>query len=97
MLRHPTQLYEIAFFVLLGLCLWPTLKQAKPNGWLFRVFMAAYFGFRFLVEFIKPRPFTYAGLSAIQIASLLAALYCVWAVRQLGSSQPVPEESLSHG
>jgi prolipoprotein diacylglyceryltransferase len=67
--RHPTQLYEIAFLLLL-LGLWLALRARRPmwNGQLFRLFMLGYLSFRFAVEFIKPSDKPWLGLSAIQLA-----------------------------
>jgi phosphatidylglycerol:prolipoprotein diacylglycerol transferase len=73
--RHPTQLYEIAFMLALGVWLLVRMRRPYPNGYLFRLFMFSYLLFRFAVEFIKPRYDPWLGLSAIQIASLAGALY----------------------
>lgn len=74
--RHPTQIYEILF--LIALAMWLLWRCQKPfwNGYVFRVFMLSYFAFRFFVEMIKPHTFTYLGVTAIQIASFGAFLYC---------------------
>ena len=70
--RHPTQLYESIFALLLGLLLMAlVLRRHHPAGDAFRWFVIAYLGFRFLVEFIKPSDKPLLGLSAIQVASLL--------------------------
>ncbi|MGN6371131.1 MAG: prolipoprotein diacylglyceryl transferase [Phycisphaerae bacterium] len=70
--RHPTQLYESGFAVLLLIVLWWVSKRRwVRRGDLFRVFMAGYMGFRFLVEFLKPTKKIYLGLSAIQVVSLV--------------------------
>jgi prolipoprotein diacylglyceryltransferase len=71
--RHPTQLYEIAFFLILGIALMIRARKPYPPGHLFRLLMLSYGLWRFAVEFIKPRE-TYLGLSPIQIASLLIVL-----------------------
>jgi hypothetical protein len=39
--------------------------------------MLSYLGFRFAIEFIKPRYLLVGGLSAIQLACALAILECV--------------------
>lgn len=78
--RHPTQLYEIAFLILLGLTLWAVRRFAHPplpNGALFRFYLLGYLLFRFFIEFIKPTWKPYLGLSAIQLASLLGAGCCL--------------------
>ncbi len=73
--RHPTQLYEIAFLlVLAGWLLWRR-RLPHQNGDLFKGFMIGYLAFRFLVEFVKPYPAPYLGLAATQAASLLGLIY----------------------
>jgi prolipoprotein diacylglyceryltransferase len=69
--RHPTQLYEIVFVLVLGVAILVRSNRAYSQGELFRLFMLGYFGFRFAVEFIKPREIRYAHLSAIQFACLI--------------------------
>jgi prolipoprotein diacylglyceryltransferase len=71
--RHPTQLYEIAFFMVLGVALLLRARRPYPPGHLFRLMMLSYGIWRFAVEFIKPRE-TYLGLSPIQITSLLIGI-----------------------
>ena len=45
---------------------------------MFRAFMAVYLGWRFLVEFIKPREMLVGALSAIQVACLVGFVVSVW-------------------
>jgi phosphatidylglycerol---prolipoprotein diacylglyceryl transferase len=68
--RHPTQIYEIIFVLLFGAVLYGLRGRLRVRGELFRAYLAGYFGFRFLVEFIKPDEVLAIGLSAIQFASL---------------------------
>jgi phosphatidylglycerol---prolipoprotein diacylglyceryl transferase len=63
--RHPTQLYEIAFLVLLGLALRGLRDRLPLNGDLFKLFMVGYLGWRVAVGFIQPDPLL-GGLSVIQ-------------------------------
>lgn len=86
-MRHPAQLYEIAFLVGLGAWLLLRIRRPFPNGYIFRFFIFGYFVFRFLIEFVKPRYDGYLGLSGIQIASLLGALFCARIVLR-GDSRP---------
>lgn len=65
--RHPTQLYEVVFLVLLALALQRLDTRTHGEGVTFRVFMAAYLGWRLLVDFIKPQPLWH-GLNVIQWA-----------------------------
>jgi len=81
-LRHPTQLYEIAFLVLLFFVLRGCdSAREKPHrlslweGDLFKIYMIAYLGFRFCIDFIKPEFRPLLGLSAIQIACFAGLIY----------------------
>lgn len=74
--RHPTQLYEIGFLLLIGAALALRTRRAYPNGQLFRLFMVTYLGFRFVAELVKPRETPVLGLSAIQLACLGGMLVC---------------------
>jgi phosphatidylglycerol---prolipoprotein diacylglyceryl transferase len=73
--RHPTQLYEIALVLPLGLALHRT-RFATP-GLAFKLFLSSYLLWRFAVEFLKPVPVAWPlGLSGIQWTCLIAlALY----------------------
>jgi phosphatidylglycerol---prolipoprotein diacylglyceryl transferase len=75
-LRHPTQLYEIIWLVLLlsALC-WRAKCCPYTQGDLFKLFMLGYMGFRFLEEFLKPVTHAYGGLDIEQIAAILVYLY----------------------
>lgn len=71
--RHPTQFYEILFLLALTAVLHRLGQRPHPQGALFRVFLAAYLAWRFLVEFIKPQPHL-LSLDLIQWASLCGLL-----------------------
>lgn len=77
--RHPTQLYEILFLLLLGIGIYAYEHLAGPQrgGVRFRLYMLGYLCFRFAIEFIKPRFAPYDGLSAIQLASLVGMVICM--------------------
>jgi prolipoprotein diacylglyceryltransferase len=73
-LRHPTQLYEAAF--MLVLLAWAiVMRDRLEPGQLFRQFVVAYFGWRFLAEFIRVNPVAAAGLTYYQIAAVLVVAY----------------------
>lgn len=72
--RHPTQLYEIAFLLLLALVLRSVRSHLQEGGDMFKLFMVAYVGWRFAIGFIQPEV-PLAGLSAIQWACLAALTY----------------------
>jgi len=74
--RHPTNLYEILFWLTLWVCLAITEKYLiLTNGARFKIFMVSYLIFRFFIEFIKPDYFFSFGLSVIQLVCLTGLLY----------------------
>lgn len=73
--RHPTQIYEIIFLVLLATFLNIRNHYHLKEGDRFKFFMIGYLGFRFLIDFIKPDYLMFLGLSAIQIACFLGLIY----------------------
>ena len=86
--RHPTQLYDILFLILLAIVLKWRMRTAYPDGRIFRLFMLAYLTYRFGVEFIKPTYRPYAGLSAIQLACFIGSIVCVTLLRRQ-TSEPL--------
>ncbi len=80
--RHPTQLYEIVFLLLLlAFLLIMRYRNRRmtiapqPEGTLFQQFMFAYLLFRLVVDFIKPTLHPFAGLNNIQLACLAGLGY----------------------
>lgn len=73
--RHPTQLYEILFLLCLIIFLKFRSRYQRQAGDLFKFYLIAYLGFRFLIDFIKPDFHPILGMSAIQIACVLAIIY----------------------
>jgi phosphatidylglycerol---prolipoprotein diacylglyceryl transferase len=72
--RHPTQLYEIGFLFLLMMFLKVRSRYSIQSGELFKFYMIGYLSFRLLIDSIKP-DHPILGLSAIQIACVLALIY----------------------
>ena len=69
--RHPTQLYEILFLILLG---WVLSRTAhRPEGARFRIFLAGYLAWRLIIDFLKPQPLV-GGLNFIQWACVAGLL-----------------------
>ncbi len=71
--RHPTQLYEIAFLICLGMFIRWIARHPHREGDLFRTFLIAYLAFRLAIDSIKPGT-TVVGLTVIQWACLAAIL-----------------------
>jgi prolipoprotein diacylglyceryltransferase len=72
--RHPTQLYEIVFLMILSAVLRHFRSLRTANGDLYRIFLFAYLVWRFAIDFLKPEP-AFAGLSSIQWVCLLGAIW----------------------
>ncbi|MFA6145762.1 MAG: prolipoprotein diacylglyceryl transferase family protein [Patescibacteria group bacterium] len=75
-LRHPTQIYESLFMLIMFLYLEKikNKKDVKP-GQLFKLLLISYFIFRFFEEFIKVEPVVFSGLTVFQIISIGAIIY----------------------
>lgn len=84
--RHPTQLYETMFLLLLIPVIYRVLRSIGSNsrekasaifrsGDAFKLFMVSYLSFRLLCDFIKPYVRVFLGLGAIQWACLFVLLY----------------------
>lgn len=86
--RHPTQLYEILFLIVLSLLLIPLYRQRRAftsqvvyvSGTMFQWFMAAYLLFRLFIEWIKPTLHPYLGLNNIQLACIAGLIYYSWLI-----------------
>lgn len=69
--RHPTQLYEVLFLVLLAVAL--TRPFHLREGARFRIFLGAFLAWRLFIDFFKPQPMV-AGLNVIQWACVAGLL-----------------------
>lgn len=76
--RHPVQIYEILFLLVLGFIV--TRPMHLPEGARFRIFLGGYLAWRFAIDFLKPQPLV-GGLNIIQWACIagLAALAVAFA------------------
>jgi phosphatidylglycerol---prolipoprotein diacylglyceryl transferase len=82
--RHPVSLYEIIFLILLFIFLRKIKTYtSKESGLLFKIFMISYFGFRFLIEFLKPNSFLVAGLSSIQLLCIVCWIYYIPTLKKI--------------
>jgi len=83
-LRHPTQLYELVYLLILGIVAVMMKKKGFIfwQGFLFQFFMLAYLLFRFFIEFIKPTPHPYLIFNNIQLAAIAGIVYYVFLIRK---------------
>lgn len=74
--RHPAQIYEIVFLIVLAIFLFQTRRRKwrAEEGDEFKLFLSAYLAFRLLIDFLKPG-FPLAGLTAIQWACVCGLIY----------------------
>ncbi len=79
--RHPTQLYEVAFMLVLAAALVAMRKRFTRVGDQFRFFMISYMSFRLIVDFIKPEARVALGLSVIQWGCVATLVYYAFAKR----------------
>ncbi|MGM1047359.1 Prolipoprotein diacylglyceryl transferase [Paenibacillus uliginis N3/975] len=97
--RHPTQLYEILFLIILALLLIPLYRHSRGkstregyvSGTMFQWFMAGYLFFRLVIEWIKPTLHPYFGLNNIQLACIFGLIYYAWLIggrNRIGPSIP---------
>ncbi len=82
-LRHPVALYEIAFLVVLWICLKTVQRRKKfPSGFIFQLFMLSYFTFRFMLDFIKPRIELLGNLGTIQMVCICVIIYYIYKLKK---------------
>jgi prolipoprotein diacylglyceryltransferase len=69
--RHPTQLYEIVFHLSMAAVLWIVMRRNFLVHQRLKLYLIGYGVFRFLVEFLRPEPSWWLGLSVYQWASIM--------------------------
>jgi len=89
--RHPTQIYEIIFLLALAILIQIRARYQRQEGDLFKFYIIAYLGFRFLIDFLKPDFHVILGLSAIQIACLLGLGYYWRSIKHLLTWKKIPQ------
>ncbi|WP_375417766.1 prolipoprotein diacylglyceryl transferase [uncultured Hymenobacter sp.] len=95
-LRHPTQLYEALFYLLLfGLSygLWRQYQRQTPRGLLVGLFVTLLFSFRFLIEFLKENQVRFEDelpLNMGQLLSIPLVLAGIWILLRAGKQAGNP-------
>ena len=88
--RHPTQLYEIAYLLIVGVII-VSIKKKKLilwEGFLFQFFMLAYLLFRFFIDFIKPTPHPYLIFNNVQLAAMIGIAYYIFLIKRKRREKP---------
>ena len=75
LLRLPTQLFESVFHLSAFSLLIYGRNKVKTPGILFKLYLLAYFTFRFLTEFIRENPIVCCGMTVYQIICGLGIVY----------------------
>lgn len=90
--RHPTQIYESLFHLLMAaVVLWLMAKKRLP-GHRLQLYLIAYSAYRFLTEFIRPEPGWWLGLTFYQwaAAALGVGLAVQWGWEEIGNGRRQP-------
>ena len=80
--RHPTQIYEALFGLIIFLVTINLKKDKIKPGLLFQIFLISYFVFRFLIEFLRFEPRILLGLTLAQIVAVVVVAYNLIAIRK---------------
>lgn len=89
--RHPTQIYESLFCLLLVILLynlWQKKRATLQEGYIFGIFLVSLFSFRFLVEFLKENQVDFENSLSLNMGQLLSlpliiiGLIILWKVRK---------------
>jgi phosphatidylglycerol:prolipoprotein diacylglycerol transferase len=82
--RHPTQLYESVFMLVMFFILKFGFDQKKViPGHLFKVLMISYFFYRFFTEFIRVERVAFFGLTYFQVISFFVLIYLILSEKRL--------------
>lgn len=70
-LRHPTQLYEVAFHLLAFVTLIVLQRRGVARGHLMKLYIMTYCAYRFASEWLRPEPIIWQGLTGYQWAAVI--------------------------
>lgn len=74
-LRHPTQIYEIIFDIVMVIYLSIRKRKGVKPGQLYSIFLNWYLSFRFLLEFIRVEKISFIFLTDFQILCIVGLLF----------------------
>lgn len=80
--RHPAQLYEAGFYLLVFIALWALYKWTRPRryGLFFGLCCASIFTFRFFIEFIKERQVDFEASMPIDMGQILSLPFIIMGI-----------------
>ncbi len=94
--RHPVQLYESAVMLVLAFLLARIGPPRYAEGDRFRILLIAYFGWRVLVDFLKPG-IRFGGMTAIQWCSIAALIWYAPDLRRIVFGDSVAKGAVANG
>ncbi|MCB2291190.1 prolipoprotein diacylglyceryl transferase [Clostridium sp. CS001] len=74
-LRHPTQIYEIIFDIVMVIYLSIRKRKGVNPGQLYSIFLNGYLSFRFLLEFIRVEKVSFIIFTDFQILCIVGLLF----------------------
>jgi prolipoprotein diacylglyceryl transferase len=94
--RHPTQLYEAFAYLLIFVILYKLYDRKREKsapGFLFGLFMALIFGFRFFVEFLKENQEAFEAGMALNMGQILSIPLVLLGIYMVVTSKnrPIPK------
>jgi phosphatidylglycerol:prolipoprotein diacylglycerol transferase len=97
--RHPTQLYESLFHLLMAAVVLGLMWKKWLPGHRLQLYLIAYSGYRFVTEFIRPEPVWWPGLTFYQWAAAVlgAGLAVQWVGEELANRRRQPPGFLPAG
>jgi len=89
--RHPTQLYEALFHLAMAWALYAMLRKDALRRQRLKLYLIAYCGFRFAIEFLRTEPRVALGLTPYQWAApaFALALALQWRLDRRAVAAPV--------
>lgn len=76
-MRHPTQLYEVAFHLLAITFLWVAAQQHWCDGHRLKAYLLGYLVYRFFTEWIRPEAKVLGALTGYQWACVIMAMILI--------------------
>lgn len=97
--RHPTQLYEALFYILLFVIfywLWKNKRDAVGKGYMFGLFCVLMFSFRFLMEFLKENQESFENALPINMGQILSIPFIIVGIIMILKSKKETPHSVSN-
>jgi prolipoprotein diacylglyceryl transferase len=94
--RHPTQLYEALFYLVLFILfywLWKNKREAVGKGFMFGLFCILMFSFRFLMEFMKENQSAFEDALPINMGQILSLPFIAVGIFMIARSQKLKKQT----